>query len=258
MRTVSRLSIAPVKSMALVHPDEIDLQPWGAVGNRVFHWVDPDGRLVGGAQLGTLVQVRACHEAATDVLTLTFPDGSVATGPGDDLGDAIVTDFWGRPAPSHHVRGPFSQMVSAFLGRPLLLARSDEPGAANDADAASILSTASVAELAARSGSELPRDARRFRMLIEVDGCEHAHEEDEWMGRRVRVGDAVVRVTEPVPRCAFTTYDPGSGHRDFRTLHAIKDYRGVRAGRYIDFGVLAEVLQPGMIRLADPMQPLQD
>jgi uncharacterized protein YcbX len=258
MRTVSRLSIAPVKSMALVYPDEIELQLWGAVGNRVFCWVDPSGRLVGGAQQGTLVQVRACHEAADDALTLTFPDGSVIRGPGDDLGETIRIDIWGRAAPARVVRGGFSEAVSTFAGRPLLLVRPDQPGAANDDLPASVLSTASLEELATRGGSDRPRDARRFRMLIEVDGCERPHEEDEWIGRRVRAGGAVLRVLEPIPRCAVTTQDPVTGIRDFKTLHLIKDYRGVRGGKYLDFGVGAEVLEPGTIRLADAVEPLDD
>ena len=108
MRTVSRLSIAPVKSMALVHPDQIDLQRWGAVGNRVFCWVGPEGRLIGGAQQGTLVRVRACHEAETEVLTLTFPDGTAVSGSGADLGEPMLIDIWGRAASAHVVRGPFA------------------------------------------------------------------------------------------------------------------------------------------------------
>jgi len=258
MRTVSRLSIAPVKSLALLHPEEIDLQRWGAVGNRAFYWVDGDGRLVGGAKQGTLVQIGAFHDGEADLLTLTFPDGSVAQGSGGDLGERIVTDFWRRPVPARLVLGPFSQAVSAFMGISLRLARPDEPGAANDVEPASLLSAASVAELAARAGSDVPRDARRFRMLIEVDGCARPHEEDEWMGRRVRAGDAVLRVTEPIPRCAVTTQDPRTGERDFRTLHAIKDYRGVRGGQYIDFGVCAEVLEAGAVGVGDPVEPLED
>src|SRR5438552_7468948 len=254
MRTVSRLSIATVKALALLHPEEIDLQRWGAVGNRAFYWVDGDGRLVGGAKQGTLVQIGAFHDGEADLLTLTFPDGSVAQGPSGDLGEGMVTDFWGRAVRARLVLGPFSGAVSAFVGMPLRLARPDELGAANDVDPASLLSTASVAELAARAGSDVPRDARRFRMLVEVDGCARPHEEDEWMGRRVRTGDAVLRVTEPIPRCAVTTRDRRTGDRDFRTLHAIRDYRGLREGKLIDFGESAEALDAGTVRVGDPVE----
>jgi MOSC domain-containing protein len=258
MRTVSRLTIAPVKSMALVFPDEVDLQRWGTVGNRVFCWVDPAGRLVGGAQQGTLVQVRACHDAGAETLRLTFPDGGVVEGPSGDLGDSLPIDIWGRVEAARFVEGPFSEAVSAFAGRPLRLVRPIREGAANDDLPASILSTTSLEELAARGGSDLPRDARRFRMLVEVDGCDRPHEEDEWILKRVRIGDALLRVMEQIPRCAVTTQDPDTGIRNFKTLHLIKDYRGARSGRYLDFGVGAEVLEPGHIRLGDLVEPLDD
>jgi uncharacterized protein YcbX len=258
MRTVSRLTVAPVKSMALAFPEEIDLQRWGTVGNRVFCWVDPAGRLVGGAQQGTLVQVEASYDAESEMLTLTFPDGTEVKDSSSELGATLPIDIWGRVEAARPVEGPFSQAVSGFAGRPLRLVRPIRDGAANDDLPASILSTASLDELAARGGSDLPRDARRFRMLVEVDGCERPHEEDEWILRRVRIGDALLRVMEQIPRCAVTTQDPETGIRNFKTLHLIKDYRGARSGKYLDFGVGAEVLEPGHIRLGDPVEPLDD
>src|ERR671936_45864 len=44
------------------------------------------------------------------------------------------------------------------------------------------------------------------------------HEEDEWIGRRVRVGEAVVLLHEQVARCAITTQNPKTGVPDFDTL----------------------------------------
>ena len=50
-------------------------------------------------------------------------------------------------------------------------------------------------------------------MTITVDGVE-AWDEHGWAGARSRVGDAVLRVAEPTPRCVVTTRDPDSGRRD--------------------------------------------
>ena len=93
-------------------------------------------------------------------------------------------------------------------------------------------------------------------MLISIAGCE-PHEEDEWLGRRVRVGDAVVRLHEQVARCAITTQSPESGVPDFDTLREITGYRGTRAGdgKHIDFGVFGEVEQPGRVRVGDSIEP---
>ena len=118
----------------------------------------------------------------------------------------------------------------------------------------SLLSEASLEELARRSG-EHAVDGRRFRMLVHVAGT-RPHEEDEWLGREVRVGDAVVRLTKQDARCRMTTRNPDTGIKDFDTLQAIKGYRGLRDGKKIDFGVYGDVVRPGRIRVGDAVEPL--
>ena len=44
MATVSRINVAPVKALGLVHPDEVLLEETGVRENRRFHLVDEDGR----------------------------------------------------------------------------------------------------------------------------------------------------------------------------------------------------------------------
>jgi hypothetical protein len=91
-------------------------------------------------------------------------------------------------------------------------------------------------------------------MLIGLAGCS-PHEEDEWVGGRVRIGEALVRVREQVARCAITTQDPNKGLRDLDTLRVIKNYRGVRGRKYLDFGVYGDVVEPGRVRLGDNVEP---
>ena len=93
-------------------------------------------------------------------------------------------------------------------------------------------------------------------MLFQVDGVA-AHEEDEWIGRDVRIGAAVIRLHDRVARCAITTRNPGTGQVDFDTLREIKAYRGAGAdGKDIDFGVFGEVVEPGAVNVGDPVEPL--
>jgi uncharacterized protein YcbX len=264
MRTISKLSVTPVKSLALHHPDELRLETHGAVGNRTFYLVDERGALFTGTKHGPLVRIRANHDDRNDRLTLSFPDGRVIEDSSAGLDGEVETSFYGRPVRGREVRGPFADALSDYAGRTVRLIRPDRAGEAIDVWPVSILSVASVEELGRRSGSDVPRDARRFRMLIEVDGCPEPHEEDTWAGRQVRLGEALVRVPGPIPRCAVTTQDPSSGLRDFATLHEIKAYRGLRngdaddPGDHIDFGVYGEVLEPGWIRVGDPVEPLPD
>ncbi len=142
-----------------------------------------------------------------------------------------------------------AEAVSAFVGRPIRLARVDRPGDGADIRPLTLVSLASVDELSRQGGADGRVDPGRFRMLLELDGCA-PHEEDSWNGRRLAVGDAIVRVGDPVPRCVVTTQDPGTGERDFPTLSVIKRYRGVVDGE-LQFGVYGDVERPGTVRVGD-------
>ena len=56
-------------------------------------------------------------------------------------------------------------------------------------------------------------------MLFTLDGC-GPHEEDEWDGKALRIGEAVVRVSGPVDRCAATTRHPDTCERDLDSGNA--------------------------------------
>jgi uncharacterized protein YcbX len=218
--------------------------------------VDADGRRYGQLRNGTLATIVPAYDEELERLALRFPDGGVVDG---DVvhGEPIVTDFYGRDVPGRIVDGPWSEAVSRFVGRPLRLVRTDEPGAGVDRDLGPVtmLSDASLDELARHAGRDSV-DGRRFRMLISIAGCE-PHEEDTWLGRRVVVGEAVVRLSEQVARCAITTQSPETGLRDFDSLREIKRYRGTRDGdgKHIDFGVFGEVEQAGRVRVGDAVAP---
>ena len=253
MPSVERFAITPVKGLALHHPEEIRLEGFGVAANRRFYLVREDGRLFSGLHHGPLVRVRATWDEGADRLALLFPGGTVVED-AVRLGDPRLTDFWGHSVPGRTVHGPWAEALGSFVGRPLVLVKADEPGGGVDIEPVTIASEASVAELGRRAGRE-GVDGRRFRMLIDLADCA-PHEEDTWIGRRVRLGRTLVQVIGPVPRCATTTRDPSTGERDFDTLRAIEAYRGRRAGKKIDFGVYARVLEPGHVRVGDAVEPL--
>ena len=47
MPSVAAISITPVKSLGLHHPDDVELTAAGVRGNRAYYLVDDSGRLVG-------------------------------------------------------------------------------------------------------------------------------------------------------------------------------------------------------------------
>ena len=243
-----RLNLAPVKSLALEHPDELELTHAGAPHDRRFFLVDDNDRMVRGAYFGPLVRVRPAFDAAADTLTLTFPEGTTVGGP-LARGKQILASFFGkRPVPGRLVDGDFAEALSAYASRPLRLVETEHAGTGTDAAIpVSILSRESVAAVGAL-------DARRFRMLIEIDGCEPL-EEETWDGRMLRVGDTVVRAGTAVARCANVTYDPDTGERDFDTLRAIAAYRGRRRDGEICLGIYGQVEHPGGVRVGDEVAP---
>jgi uncharacterized protein len=255
--SVSWLSVAPVKGLALAPADELKLEQFGVLENRRFYVLDERGRFVNGLTKleRSLFEVKAAWDAEQDVLTLTFPDGETVREAVRE-GDRVDTFFYRRPEPGRLIDGPWDLKLSRFAGRPLRLARTDRLGGAVDrADGGvTVVSDASVDELARQANVD-EVDARRFRMLIGLAGCD-PHEEDGWVGRDVRVGEAVVRIREQVARCAITTQDPNTGRRDLDTLRVIKQYRGIRGKKHLDFGVYGSVVEPGRVRVGDAVEPV--
>jgi uncharacterized protein YcbX len=105
-------------------------------------------------------------------------------------------------------------------------------------------------------GDRSDLDARRFRMNLEIDGCD-PYEEDSWDGGLVRIGEATIRVRGQIPRCVVTTLDPDTGEKDFTTLNLIARHRERIGGRGgLPFGMYAEVVEAGRVRIGDRVEPV--
>jgi hypothetical protein len=248
---VERISVAPVKSLGLTHPESVELTRSGVVGDRRFWMVTDEGRLVNGKLCPELMQVRPQWDEQTGRLTLRFPDGTEADGR-VELGEPFGAALYGTPHASRRVRGPWQEALAGFAGFPLTLLWS-EPGAvdrgADRAGWTSLISRASLQRLGEEAGAA-DVDGRRFRMLFEIDGV-GAHEEDTWIGRDVQIGGAVVRPVGDVGRCAVTKCDPDTGTSDLDTLGALARYRREGQSEPLPFGVYCEVVEPGRVQVGD-------
>ncbi len=256
MATLTRINVTPVKGARLLHPDEVEIAERGIVGNRRFWLIDASGDLFSGSDHGPLATVAAGWDAESDRLRLEFPDGTVEEAPATPTGEATTTDFYGRPEPGHVVDGPFGGAWSRFVGRDLRLVRGDADGAGNDELPLTLVSSASVVDLARRGRLDAPLDSRRFRVNLEFDDCD-PYEEDSWDGRAIGLGEAVVRIHGQIPRCVVTTQSPDTGEKDWDTLTQIAKYRpriGATGG--LPFGVYGVVLRSGRSALGDRVDVL--
>jgi uncharacterized protein YcbX len=187
-------------------------------------------------------------------LTLAFPDGTtVSREVGFD--GSLAARFWGETVEVRVVDGPWSEAISDFVGRDLRLVRASGPAPDRlRSGAATILGTGSLRALARMLGVD-EVDGRRFRMNFGIEGLGE-HQEDEWLGRRVRLGEAVVVPRGNVGRCAVTTQNPDTGSPDLDTLKALAAYRRVlETTEPLPFGVHAVVEQPGRVRVGDTVEP---
>ena len=71
----------------------------------------------------------------------------------------------------------------------------------------------------ALAGGELDFETR-FRSNIVVEGLS-AWEEQDWIGRRVRIGAVELEVTRPKTRCLATHANPRSGERDLAVMQLL-------------------------------------
>jgi uncharacterized protein len=255
---VARISIAPVKSLGLVHPDEVVLEPYGVRGNRRFWLVDADGRLFNNKRHGPMVRVRPEWDEETRRLALALPDGTLVDGI-VELGERVDIQMYGEPHPSRRVVGPWEEALASLVGRPLTLLYAEHHAVDRGyrGGTISLVSRASLERLGAEAGADRPVDGRRFRMLFEIDGVE-PHAEDEWLGTQVRIGDATVVLNGDVGRCAVTTHDPDTGVTDLDTLGTLAAYRREGRNEPLPFGVYGAVVVPGRVRVGDAVQPLQE
>jgi uncharacterized protein YcbX len=180
-----------------------------------------------------LMAVACASRPEAGEVTLSHPRRPTATFRPDDAADAARLIDWlrplwpdNRPEPARVIRLPGGQPLTD-QDQPLI----------------SINSLSSLADLSARMGQDLSR--HRFRGNIWVEGWAPWAELD-LIGREITIGDAVLRVEEPIGRCRATGANPATGAQDADTMGALETLYG-----HTDFGIFARVLTGGRIAPGD-------
>lgn len=90
-------------------------------------------------------------------------------------------------------------------------------------------------------------DPRRWRGNIWMDGLD-LWEEFDWVGRELTIGEATLKVAEPIVRCSATMANPDTGKRDADTLATLKTWG------HQNFGIYAQVTNGGAISVGDEIR----
>ena len=248
---VIRAGFSPLKGTRHLALPSITLDEQGALGDRAYCLVDvAEATVLRTVQHPTLTTVVA---AVTDDggLSVALPDGRTVSAAPTATGTTLICDYWGRPTTVELLDGPHSALFSAFLGKPVALARAPRRGVIYGAGIA-ILTRASLDDLSGRVGH--PVDPARFRSTLVIDDGATPFAEEAWAGRDLVLGGVTLRIGGAIPRCAVIDIDPVTGERDTRLLKALAAYRPLNEAGEPCFGVYAEVRVPGVISVADASQ----
>lgn len=196
----------------------------------------PKGQFYNLSQEEKLAQLGLLFDEAEGLLTLTRNGKPVARGkPAELIGRALLDQFFA------------AFLASSPRGLPRLIAAQ---AAVTFTDAEepmiSLINLASVADL--ERVVRQPVDPRRFRANIWIAGLE-PWEETQWPGRRLRLGEALVEVVEPIERCAATNVNPDTGVRDLNLPRALQGGFG-----HLCQGVYARVLEGGRLAEGDALE----
>jgi uncharacterized protein YcbX len=208
---VAELWRYPVKGLRGERLDRARLGPSGLEGDRTVRIVDGRKRI-----------------SARTVPRLLGLQGAL----GDDGAPEIDGVRWDHPEALDAVRQLAGE--NAELIRDETLNRFD--------DAPILLTTDGALEA-------LGEDRRRFRANLVISGVDGLSERD-WIGQRLRIGEAELTVRKHCKRCLVTTIDPDSLEIEPAILTRIR--------REFDekMGVYCEVTTPGQVRKGDGFEVL--
>jgi uncharacterized protein len=216
----------PVKSMAAEPLTEVDVSWHGLAGDRRWAFVR-DGVAQSGFPWLTLRERADLNHYRPCFVDATQPDKSPATvrspaGTVFDITDpALATELWPEGAKV------IKQNRGIFDTFPL-----------------SLITTQTIARLGEMVGALL--DVQRFRPNILVEAAApEPFQEDDWVGRVLRIGGMDMRVDKRDGRCAVITIDPTTTQRNPAIL------RTVATDRQGCLGVYGTTVTPGRVVVND-------
>jgi len=261
---VTSLHTYAIKGCYRTDRQSATVEPWGLAGDRRFMIVDASHRMLTQREEPSLVRIQPTadgdtltlradghHELVVDVVAGELVDTNVHS---DRLKGALVSesaDAWvssviGRAAhlvwlddPTRRpVEKPYAQpgdTVTFADGYPLLVANEASLHALND-------------WLIEEQSPEWPLPMTRFRPNVVVGGGT-AWAEDDWIGRRIRIGNVMFRAPKPCDRCVVTTTDQDTGARGHEPLRTLARHRNVNQGLRFAMNLIPD--ETGVIAVGD-------
>ena len=276
MPTLDRITIYPVKSLdGMEVVESCVLESAGLENDRRWRLIDMDGRVINAKRSPVFSAIRAEFELDERLVTLWVDPAAAAAAalPAADLERlrGLAGDLGGQHSGGPIVRDSFHlvpgqggpcEWLSEAFGVGVLLQERADGGFPDDRDAPgpTLVSTATLMEVARWFGFDLAESRRRFRANLEIGGCDAFWEDtlasparpelqpslldlpsdlpvDPYADlpppepRAFSIGDARFIATNVCRRCVVPSRDTrtGAGTEHFRDAFEARRSRGMRA-----------------------------
>ena len=251
----------PVKSMLGEELNSSHVTGRGLIGDRAYALVDKETGKVASAKnprkWGSLFDFRAAFIDTPQIIgdiprvRITFPDGTQIFSDQNDVGDAL-SKVLGRDVkimaanleiPSYEEYWPD---IEGLAQREKVTDEAMPAQTFFDIAVIHILTTSSINRLR-ELYPEGRFEVRRFRpnIVIESEPGEKDFVENSWVGKNIKIGDVLLKITGRCTRCVMTTLSQGDLPTDLGILRTVAKYNQVTVGVY------ASVLEEGTIRRGD-------
>lgn len=283
--TITQIYRYPVKSMGGEALDQTDVGDKGVLGDRAWAVRDEvKGGIKGAKKFPALMQ---CHARYLDTPSaerpsaraeIELPDGSlVSTGEesaASQISAAIGNEVSLWPLVSiddlEHYRRTGGEALASEEGLRAVFAREPgEPlpdlsvfpaelmeyesplGTYFDAFPLLIMTQAALDFVQSKAGESMI-DVRRFRpnFVVNTGESSQGFVEEDWAGKKMRIGGLTVQAEVICPRCVMTTHGFDELPKDPTIMRTLVRETGGHLGVY------ASVLEPGEVRLGDEIEIL--
>lgn len=257
--TVNSLWRYPVKSMMGESLQSSAFTEKGLLADRSFALVDTEtGKVVSAKNPKRwpnmfAFQSRCLQSPGSDhgnaVIEITLPDGTTVNSDDSNI-NTVLSKALGRDV----------QLVSQVPSKPQLeeywpdIEELDNRDIVTDEDmpVGTFFDLAIVHLLTESTLNELQRlypqgqfETRRFRPNVLVSSTQTGFVENDWIGKTLAIGDVLLKVTDPCPRCVMTTLPQGDLPNDTKILRTAAQHNNAHVGVY------ADVIQAGTINCND-------
>lgn len=219
----------PIEPLGGEAPNEVAVRPGGAVGDRAYELLDErDGQALTWQSAPQLL-----------LFSARFLEALVV----EDL------ENWTRVRAPDGREFPMADPewladASRRLGRPVQLRRvaAGSPGRG----LLHLISRETLRFVERVYGTAVEPLWIRANFVIDLTGGK-AFEEDEWVGRQIRIGDTLCEVVAPSQGCLATSYRPEKGPGDASMVEGLLKVRGG------SLGLQVRAIKGQRIRVADPV-----